>query len=358
LSFDENYISKAQKKTADMVIKAVKKNLKFGSSTNTVLGLNPWKNIEIDEVRKSDDEIKNIKKYADFYVKVIFDFDETLKKLIFISTSKTQEYHNALYHLWMGILDFPISDQIIFGRASTLSQHGSGTYGFGFLDLPMPDLQGRLIQLTPENVTQFLNAITQADNHMELLENIQNNTQAREQMRTMHLLMKNKEQRGIEIIDKLNLNKDLIKLMKSVGHFGSSKLRIFMVSRMISLSEIPLTAGEADYYSKRGGIRLFSELPDLLESKAREMEEALKQSDRDVFSILNIKPKADVSAKFFGQIGSPDTKFHKADSDIDISTFCLPGKSNTLFQLTNYEPTYDNSLRAINALINALKKFS
>lgn len=356
MSFDENYISKRQQRTAETVIKAVKKHLKFGSPAFTILGLNPWKYVEPDELRTSAKEIENINKYADFFVKVVFRFDEILKELVFISSSQVQPNYNALYNLWMGVLDFPVSDQFIFGRASTVSQHGGGVYGFGFVDLPMRDLQDRLNQTAPENIDQFLSAITQADNHLEILNTVQNDTQAREQMRTMQLLMKNKEDRGIDIIDKLNRNNELIKVLKSIGHFGGAKLKTFTVSRMFDLGDIPLTAAEVDYYAKRGGkIKIFTELPDLLASKQKELEDLYNQSDTDIFSILNIRPKSNVSTPSVGSIGAPKTKIEKAASDIDISTFCLPGQSVTFFQLANYEDLHENSVKAIKTLINALR---
>ncbi|MFX1326483.1 MAG: hypothetical protein ACFE8N_16145, partial [Promethearchaeota archaeon] len=96
--------------------------------------------------------IKEIRDFTEFFIKVNFEFDDELKKLIYISdiwhVIDKKSFNNAVnlvqmipmfrhpkfmvpYHKWCGVLDFPIEYPILFGRVCNREMHGGGHYHFG-----------------------------------------------------------------------------------------------------------------------------------------------------------------------------------------------------------------------------------
>ncbi|NVM27892.1 MAG: hypothetical protein HWN65_03535 [Candidatus Helarchaeota archaeon] len=366
MSFDEKFVTKPQKKIADMAIKAVAKQFKFAESPPTILGLNPWKGFkEMEETegveiryesKEVEEEVKVLKSYANFFVKVVFHLEGTLNELVFIATCRVTPNFNARYYLWSGILDFSTDEQIIFGRIAPnqVPRHGGGTYCFAPLNLTIHPTQEMIDgAIQREYIDQFLTLITQADNHMEILKKIQGSEETIYSMRNMSQLLKAKEQTGFKLINNLNKNKNLIKTMSAVGHSGAAKFRTISVSR--SMDYLPfMSLTEIEKYEKHGGIRLF-DIPDILEAHKDEMEEAFSKTDTDIFSILNIIPKSQQADQPQTRLAPPGLDDHKIKTEMDISMACIPGKIVTLLQLENYVHSHERSAKAIRTLVDVLE---
>jgi len=80
------------------------------------------------EIKKIDREIKFTQKYASNFIKVIFEFNNNLKKFIYMSDLMKTTKSIIPRHLWCGVLDFHILSPIIFGRVCNRKRHKSGSF--------------------------------------------------------------------------------------------------------------------------------------------------------------------------------------------------------------------------------------
>lgn len=247
MSYEENYFipedhpsAKYQRKSHNKIIKAVTKYFKLDHPPPyTFLGLNPSKYVEEleqskegktpKEIKKIDKKIKQVIGQAADNDKFIFDFDEILKRLVITGGQIPTNglFGRATYDRWTALLDLSVFDSFIFGRVCNKPKHGSGTYCFAPINFPTSKLEmiiNERSQLVGSDEA-LLNLI-QSDRLIKILDDIRYTKQALDQLRTMRLLIKDKELTGIEFIDNLNQNKNLVKKMKSVGHFGAAQYGI------------------------------------------------------------------------------------------------------------------------------------
>ena len=255
MQFEENYLTKNQEKIAEKVIKAVEKQLNIKSPDCTILGLNPSQRIEElkegvkyktnKEIKKTEKYIKSTKKKYDKYVKIVFNLGAKLKKLVFMTAESASSFFGlestTVYDSWTGLLDFSIPAQIIFGRIAKRPRHGFGSYLFAPLNFPTSDLLEKIEQKSQQNnLDNFLLTLTSANPLIKFLSRIRQSKQAFDQMRTMRQLIKSKEPSGIEIIDKLNMNRILKKTMKSLSHFGNTSDGIIKYVSEVDVSTLCL----------------------------------------------------------------------------------------------------------------------
>jgi len=368
MAFDAKYLSETQKKHAEKIIEAVKKEFNLRAPDYTIMGLNPWKGIKemeesegvklVFENKEIAEEVKVIKKYADIFLKVKFYLESPLKELIFIASCEREPKHNAVFSLWDGILEFSTEEQIVFGRIGPegTPKHGGGDYLFAPLHLPIPNIQSLIdMVLRPEDIDPFLASITQANNNLDLFDRIREGEEAKFEMRETARLIKAKSPLSSDLITHLNENKSLVKLFQSIGHYGAMTLRGVKVPVHIDLWAY-FTTEEILKLGNRRWITV-EEIGNIISDHAKEMKIATAKMDKDIFSITNIIPKPKDPELFMVRFKPPEVASGKATSEMDISLSCFPGKLVTLLQLINYDPSYETSLKAIKALISALEEF-
>lgn len=248
--------AKYQRQKCEKIIKAVTKYLKLNSPPPfRFFGLNPSECIlqlvrskegkPVETIKKIDQRIQQVVGSASDYDKMIFDLNGVIKRLIFtdrlIKTEGLFEF--ATYDQWTALLDFSVSDQLIFGRTAEKETHGGGYYCFAPLNFPLSKLDVMVEMESLGRTTDHLHEdLIQTDFMLKIMDGIRYTKEALDNLRIMLLLNKDKEETGIEIIDKLNLNKNLIKKMQSVGHFGAvvQGLSKYKSDTDISLVYLPL----------------------------------------------------------------------------------------------------------------------
>jgi hypothetical protein len=263
MSYEENYFlpgdspsAKAQRKSHERIITAITKYFKLNSPPPyTFLGLNPSKYVqELEqskegklpkEIKEIDKKIMRVRDIAANNDKFIFDFNDPLKRLVITSNSipVTGLMGSASYERWTALLDFPISDQFIFGRVCKKARHGSGTYCFAPINFPISGIEEII-----EEKSQILGTdkvfldIIQADPLIKILDEIRYTKEAMDQLRTMRQMIEEKELTGIKLIDNLNQNKKLVKKVESVGHFGAVQqgLSLFRSDADVSTVCLPI----------------------------------------------------------------------------------------------------------------------
>jgi predicted nucleotidyltransferase len=263
MSYEDDYYlpeghpsAKYQRQKREKIIKAVTKYLKLDSPPPfRFLGLNPSKYIlqlvrskegkPVETVKKIDQRIQQVVGAATDYDKMIFDLNGVIKRLVYtdrlIKTEGLFEF--AIYDQWTALFDFSVSDPLIFGRTAEKEMHGGGYYCFAPLNFPLSHLESMIemeyLGRTTDNV--YLDLI-QTDAMLKIMDGIRYTKEALDNLRIMLLLSKDKEETGIEIIEKLNQNKNLTKKMQSIGHFGAvvQGLSKFKSDTDISLVYLPL----------------------------------------------------------------------------------------------------------------------
>jgi hypothetical protein len=232
VKFDENYVTEKQEKLAHKVIKEVPKYLGLKIVSYIILGLNPAMLIEElqqealgkNQYEKNliENQIKNVKVNVNDYVMVKFSFDNVLKKLTFLRTTDPQKKIPGFYFIWTGFLDFPIKTPLIFGRVSLEPKHGGGTYCFAQINHEL-EIEFEKQTDPPISTEQYLMKLSQEYNFIQYLQSLRNHPHSAEQMITVFNLLRSHQQTGNMVIDTLNLNRDLITVMKSIGHLGTYK---------------------------------------------------------------------------------------------------------------------------------------
>lgn len=235
MKYNEDYITKAQEKTAHDIIKKLTKGFDLEMAPEHVIqGLDPTEEVnkleaskegkDKKELKKVEKEIKNITSYVNDFVKIVFNFEEGIRTLVATSDLKTTRKFYVPRYTWTGTLDFPINGPIIFGRVCKKARHGGGTYCFAPFD---PDavkitklLEEKFEKVVPD---LFPYDIVKVNKLIELLSLLRFSAELADQMRTMFQLIKSKEPTGIELVDALNADAALVKAMKKMPHFGNSE---------------------------------------------------------------------------------------------------------------------------------------
>ncbi len=252
MNFEANYLIKTQEKLALHIIKDVKNYLKTDHLSYTILGLNPTDSInELEEsklgkdkkeIKAIDSRIANMRFFANNTVKLIFNLDNKLRQLAVIATIQSTQSYYTIYYVWTGLLEFSISNQLIFGRADKKPSHKSGKYFFAPTEFRLPDdLIKKIDQDTLEDKFEHkILLLASANPLIDLLESMRHSREAFDQMKTMLQLVNSKQETEIQMIDKLNINKQLVNDMKSVGHFGATEFLLFKHVSEVDVSTICL----------------------------------------------------------------------------------------------------------------------
>lgn len=234
MQFDENYVTKKQKKLAQKVIDEIPKSLGLETTSCITLGLNPemlieelqqkYRGTNKQQKKSIEKQIKTVKANVDNCVMVNFSFDDVLKKLNFLRVTDPQKKVPGFYCIWTGLMDFVIKTPFIFGRVSKEPRHGGGTYCFAPISHKL-EIEFEKQSDPPVSAQQFLIRLTQNYNFIRYLESLRNHPHSAEQMAKLLLLILSHhiQQTGNALIDTLNRNNDLVNIMKSIVHLGTYK---------------------------------------------------------------------------------------------------------------------------------------
>ncbi len=270
MMYEENFYlpethpgAKNQRKRAEKFIKAVTKYFKLAEPPPyTFLGLNPSELVEKlenskegktpKEIKEINKEIQRTQATASNNDKIIFDFDDIITRVVI--TSRTVPISGGLFGLafydcWTALFDLSLSDQFIFGRVCKKPKHGSGTYCFAPLDMPISQLQDIIEEKSQEaGMEKTLLNIIQMDSLIKLIDNIRYTKEAADQLRPMREIIKNKELTGIATIDQLNGNNPLMKIMKKVGHFGAVQQGLSKLRSELDISTVYIPLKQASLF--------------------------------------------------------------------------------------------------------------
>lgn len=283
MEYDESNVSERQKKIAQKCINCVMDGFQLEKPPSYVIkGLNPNEEItklEYQKLKENEMEIKKIEKdikfarnYANNFVKVVFEFNNNLKRLIYMSEiMKTTKYFTA-HHMWSGVLDFPITNSFIFGRVSNKERHGGGNYYFA----PFEKLKDELLnnfEKVEENIPDlFPYKIIESNPFIQILSDIKFTFDVKESLRKMPKKIKSNKT-TTPLVDKLNQQKELIKVMKKIPHFTATQGGVVKFVSKIDVSTIFIPYKEVTYFH----IDQFTYSP--------------KKHCRAIYSLLNVLEK-------------------------------------------------------------------
>lgn len=210
-------LSKSQTKMAQRIIDCVMDGFQLElPPRHVIMRLKPEElivNQEYLKFEKVENEIKRLEdaiELTDRCVKLIFEFDDVLKKLIFMN----KIYKNTLLHIWCGILDLSIKHPIIFGSESKF-------YHFGPLDALKYDLFEEVEKLENEFPELFPYKIIESDLLIELILKAKHSDKTKDDLREMAVHLKQNEESPLSLINGLNQQKKLRKILKKIPHFDA-----------------------------------------------------------------------------------------------------------------------------------------
>ncbi|NHI91640.1 MAG: hypothetical protein EAX96_03985 [Candidatus Lokiarchaeota archaeon] len=276
MRYDENYLSENQEKKVKKVLKAVQDYYKWDDIPDcSVLGLNPDEEIEKltpilnklselyeqetdkkkkKEFKKKYKEVKqtqtSLKNEADYRIKIVLPFKDVLKQMTIMSEWRKTEFLGSSYYSYTCLLDLVIESPVIFGRKARKKMHGFGNFFFAPIQFNLPELDKKIDDaIVDDKSDEFLLTLTRANPMIEMLDRICMSKEACEQMRIMNQMEKDGELTGINIVDQLNHNSDLVKKMKKICHFGHYNAGIIKNVSEIDVSTLclPLKRGTILY---------------------------------------------------------------------------------------------------------------
>ncbi|MFX1478190.1 MAG: hypothetical protein ACFFCI_08655 [Promethearchaeota archaeon] len=317
--YDNNYLSKSQQEKAQRIIECVIDGFQLETPPkHSIMGFNPYEEItKLDEQkfergkkeikisslfplnlsiksksnqnRQIDKEIELTRKGEKIilrsnFIKVIFEFDDGLKKLVFMNKLN----RNIPLHIWCGVLDFSIKHPIIFGRESKYEYH------FGPFEELKSELYEQLETIEDKFPQLFPYKIIESDPIIDLLQIEKNSDKTMDDLRRMIVYnVKKKEDSPLALINSLNHQNQLIRLMKKIPHKDLIK-DVYETD----IGNIIYTDGIAKYWK--------------------------------------------IQSEFISRY---------------VSTICIPYKDVTYFLIDQYKYPSKKQCRAIFSLINALKEF-
>lgn len=259
MTYEENFYlppghpgAKVQRESHEKIIKAVTQQLKLDHPPPyTFLGANPSEYVEElekskegkspKEIKEIGKQIQQLQSVATNHDKLIFDFNDIITRLVVTSSSVPTTGGNAFYTRWTALLNFTVSDQFIFGRSCKKPRHGSGTYCFAPINFPVAELEKIINERTQEaGSEETLLKLVQVDSLIKLLDGLRYAPESLDHLRTMRQLVEEKQLSGIKLIDSLNQNKNLMKKMQSVGHFGAVQQGLSLLRSDTDVSTICL----------------------------------------------------------------------------------------------------------------------
>ena len=244
MKFDQSTVLKSQQKLAQKFINSVLEGSQLVRPPKyMIMGLNPDEEIaklefkKFDknekEIRKIDKKIKLLRNYIGDFVKVIFDFEKNPKKLICLSEKlETNKSFPIPRYIYCGVLDFPVECSFLFGRVAKSIKHGGGNYYFAplgkqeinFID-NLNKMEEKAPYLFPYDVIEF-NPFIDAFGNFKFTEQVRN------------LL---NYPNSSSLTNALNHEKDLIKSLKNIAHFGTTESIGYAANRVIFVSEVDVS---------------------------------------------------------------------------------------------------------------------
>jgi hypothetical protein len=238
MQYDEKNLTKTQQKIAQKAIESVIETFRLEMPPKyTIKGLNPneevakleYQKLKKDEkeIRKIEKEIKLTQNYASNFIKVIFDFDKALKILMYSTDiMKTKKFFLPL-RIWSGVLDYPITGPIIFGRVCKKERHKGGKYYFAPLKTLKHELFDRFERLEEKVPEFFPYGIIEPDLFQDLMKYFKYSPETRKDLKQRVRA----EDRTKLLVFKLNEQKELIKKMTKIPHFGATE---YMLTKFVS----------------------------------------------------------------------------------------------------------------------------
>jgi len=238
---DSTSLSNRQTRVANKLVDLVVKGLKLNKIPKfKIFGLN------IAEPERGS------KHYYDREIKLVFNLENHLKKLVYNFETKPTSKFYAEQHLWTGVLEVPIPQGFLFGRVAKQMQHGGGTYCFVPFNHEILRIESfkkewlemrRIIEkyTKTEMVKEFFSEEIKAFN--ALYDSIENtiesyfviaflnqfrfSSNAIKFMKEGYDNFKSNTASNNLFISQLNDDPKLIKLLKKISHFGNSSIYSF-----------------------------------------------------------------------------------------------------------------------------------
>lgn len=254
--YDEISVTDRQQKIAQRCIDCVVDGFQLDKPPKYVIrGLNPNEEIaklEFQKLTVNKKELKEIEReirftqnYANNHIKVTFELEENPKKLIYMSELLKTTLSQAPRHIWAGVLDFPIPSSIIFGRVCNRKRHKGGKYYFATLETyELVDKLERLEDKIPE---LFPYEIIELNLLLELIGSFKYTFKPKEILRRKRELIE-AYQPDNSFAFKLNQNKELIKSMKKIPHFGTVEYVLAKFVSDIDVSTILIPYREVTFF--------------------------------------------------------------------------------------------------------------
>ncbi len=250
--YDENHLGKKAEKTGQKIIQEVKNYLKTSELNYKILGLNPKEAILLQEQLKSGKdkkEIKVIDKTIAFLkdrgeegVMVILKFNDIYRQITVTFDSYLAEGLPAEYNCWTAVLEFPLPQALIFGRAYKKSVFYKGDFFFAPLNAQVFDHITSRIKSIPDLslINEEFLKIAASDSFIKSLNDIRFGSNAFNQMKEMYQLIKDKKQSGNPIVDALNQDKNFVKILKEVLTYGRSRV-FYGIVQVLHFSEVDVS---------------------------------------------------------------------------------------------------------------------
>lgn len=252
MKFDQNTVLKSQQKLAQKFINSVLEGTQLIHPPKyMIMGLNSDEEIaklefeKFDknekEIKKIDKDIKFIQNYVRDFVKVTFDFENNPKKLICMSDKLEMKKSFPIpRYLYCGVLDFSVSCPFLFGRVAKSVKHGGGDYYFApfgkqkidFIE-SLKKMEEKAPFMFPYNIIEF-NPFIKAFGNFKFIE------QVRDWLKH-GLHMVTSDPKSNSLINTLNHEKDLIKSLKNIAHFGTTEWIGYSASRVRFVSEVDVS---------------------------------------------------------------------------------------------------------------------
>ena len=258
MKFDENTVSKPQQKLAQRFIDSVLDGTQLERPPNYVIkGLNSNEEIaklefqkfekNEKEIKKIDKEIKFIQNYVKSFVKVIFEFDKNPKKLIGMrDTLKTSKTIIPRY-IWSGVLDFPVTSSILFGRVCKTRKHGGGDYYFAQFENLKSKITDKLEQLEEKAPDLFPYKIIESNLFIDLMGAFKLVMKTKDQLKQMPKIIEG-NLKTTQLVDTLNQQNELIKMMKKITHFGTAEWVNYRFVSEVDVSTLFIPYKEVTYF--------------------------------------------------------------------------------------------------------------
>ena len=233
MHYDENTVTKDQLWIAHKFIDSVLEGSQLTEPPKYVIkGLNPNEEIaklEFQKFQKNEKEIKKIDKNIKYlrisvgnFVKVVFEFNKNPKKLICMSdVLDTPKTSSIPRYIWSGVLDFPVASPFLFGRVTKSSKHGGGEYRFAQCEDVTLEIIDTLEQLEEKAPDLFPYKIIESNPFLDLLGSFKFVKKVKNQLKYISEVTET-ILTTTQLADTLNKQKELIKFLKKIAHFGTT----------------------------------------------------------------------------------------------------------------------------------------